>query len=428
MSFLNPLFLAALAAVAIPLVVHILSRRRVPVFYFSSLRFLRASDRRSMKRVNLRRLLLMILRMAGVTLLALAFARPVVRGDIASLFPGGGSRSGCVLLDRSYSMGVETGEGTLFDSAKARMREVLEQFAPEDEITIIAFDERAEIFYEGGGDERVTGLHMDEAVLSYGTTDMRRAVDAGIEALRGSGRESRELYIISDFQRSSLSAGNRVSGGAKSEEAGGRTPRENAATPVRAYLVQVGGEEVSNAAIERVTAPGVTLHRGEITTIGVTFSGTGGETRFPVELRVDGRIVIQRELDVRPGRADRTEFSFPVERSGWLTGEVSKRPDRLPADDRRFFALRVVERVPVLLVSDDRYLYVEQALRPEGADTDIELRLKKYSELVSDDLERAEVVVLGPGMRPERRDVALVERFVEKGGKAVVLLCPIAAL
>ena len=107
MDFLNPVYLAALAAVAVPLLIHLLSRRRVPVINFSSLRFLRPSDRRSMKRVNLRRLLLLALRMVGIALIVLAFARPTMKGRLATLFPGEETRTACILLDRSYSMGLE---------------------------------------------------------------------------------------------------------------------------------------------------------------------------------------------------------------------------------------------------------------------------------------------------------------------------------
>jgi hypothetical protein len=424
MSFLNPLFLAALAALAIPLVVHMLSRRRVPVFYFSSLRFLRASDRRSMKRVSLRRIILMLLRMAGVALLALAFARPVVKGDLASLFPAGGSRAGCILLDRSYSMGVEEDEGTIFETAKERVREILERFAPEDEVTLILFDSGQERLYRGGGDERAVGLFLDEALLSFGTTDLRRAVRAGLDALRESRRESRELYVVSDFQRSSM-AWKRVGDPLPRTDVGGPAASEgNETIPVRTYLVRIGGGPPRNAAIERVTAPGVTLHRGEIADVHLSLSGAGGDAQFPVELHLDGRRILEKELEIGPSGLERVEFSFPVERSGWLRGEVRKRSDRLRADDRRFFVLRVVERVPVLLVADERALYIEQALSPEGADTDIALEMRGYAELTSGDVDRKGVVVLGPGAGLRRPDVMIIERFVADGGKAIVLLLP----
>ena len=72
MNFLNPLFLALLAAAAIPLVIHLFSRRKVREVRFSTLRFLALSDRRSMRRINLRRLILLALRMAAIALVALA--------------------------------------------------------------------------------------------------------------------------------------------------------------------------------------------------------------------------------------------------------------------------------------------------------------------------------------------------------------------
>jgi hypothetical protein len=424
MSFLNPFFLAALAALAIPLVVHMLSRRRVPVFYFSSLRFLRASDRRSMKRVNLRRVLLMLLRMAGIAFLAIAFARPVVKGELASLFPGGGPVAGCILLDRSYSMGVETDRGTLFEAAKARVREILERFAPEDEVTIILFDSGQERLYRGGGEGRSIGLFLDEAALSCRTTDLRGAVRAALDALRESRMEPRELYIVSDFQRSSL-AGSVAAESVRQIEGGGHTARgESSSLPVRAYLVQVGEDPPRNIAVENVMAPGVTLHRGEIATIRAAFTGSGGDAPFSVELHIDGRRILEKEFEMGQSRLARAEFSFPVERSGWLRGEVKKRSDRLRIDDRRFFVLEVVERVPVLLLADERALYLEQALRPEGADTDIELELKRYEELTSDDLDRADIVVLGPGRGLRGREAELIERFVADGGRALVLLLP----
>jgi len=93
MNLINPGFLFALAAAAVPVLIHLLSRRRVPELPFSSLRFLRRSDRRSMRRVSLRRLLLLALRTVAIALVVLAFARPVVEGRLAALIPAGTPRT-----------------------------------------------------------------------------------------------------------------------------------------------------------------------------------------------------------------------------------------------------------------------------------------------------------------------------------------------
>ena len=73
---------------------------------------------------------------------------------------------GCILIDRSYSMGVESETGTLFDEAKERAREILGRFAPEDEVIIMLFDSGTLSVYSGSGDERRAGLFIEGAELS----------------------------------------------------------------------------------------------------------------------------------------------------------------------------------------------------------------------------------------------------------------------
>lgn len=416
MNFLNPLFLLALAAVAVPLLIHIFSRRRVPEVPFSTLRFLKRSDRRSMRRINLRRLLLLLLRMAAIALVALAFARPVVRGGLAALFPVGGDRAICVLIDRSYSMRVEEDEGTLFRRALERAAGIMEQLEQNDEVSVILFDTDQQTLYAGRQFDRevVLGSLREQEPTWYGT-DLRAAAEAGWGMLRDSRRQVRELYIVSDFQRSSLGSGRGERG-----NGGGEIPR------ARAFIVPVQPEPGTNVAVEEVLTPRITLHRGELARLAVTMRNGSRdlEARFPLTVTVDGRRIMEKEVAIRPDGVVVEEISFPVERTGWMRGEVRKGGDRLPPDDGRFFALRVRDRVGVLLVADAASFYLEQALSPEGAEGDIALVKRRWREVTTGDLEGAEALVLGPGTGPGGTDVELIGRFIENGGKALVLLLP----
>ncbi|HUV36951.1 MAG TPA: VWA domain-containing protein [Patescibacteria group bacterium] len=416
MNFLNPLFLLALAAVAVPLLIHIFSRRRVPEVPFSTLRFLRRSDRRSMRRINLRRLLLLILRMAAIALVALAFARPVVRGGMAALFPVGGDRAACVLLDRSYSMRVEEDEGTLFRRAVGRTAEIMEQLDRNDEVSVILFDTGRQTLYAGRQfDREVVLSSLREQEPSWHGTDLRAALHAGREVLAGSRRQVREMYIVSDFQRSALKGGRQGS-------EGGETGMPQA----RVFIVPVQPEPGTNVAIEEVLTPRVTLHRGELARLAVTMKNGSRdlEARFPLTVAVDGRRIMEKEMAIQPGGVAVEEISFPVEREGWLRGEVRKGRDRLPPDDGRFFTLRVQDRMGVLLVADEAGFYLEQALSPEGSEGDIALVKRRWREITTADLEGAEALVIGSGGGPGGSDIELIRRFIENGGKALVLLLP----
>ncbi|MCK4236903.1 MAG: BatA and WFA domain-containing protein, partial [Candidatus Krumholzibacteria bacterium] len=377
MNFLNPAFLLALIAVAVPLVIHIFSRRRLPEIPFSTLRFLKRSDKRSMRRISLRRLLLLILRMAGIALLALAFARPVVRGELAALFPAGGSRAACILLDRSYSMGVEEDEGVLFRRAKAGLSAILENMGKDDEVSVVLFDNAVEIVYEAERLEcEVISRSLKKAGPSWSGTDLRSAVEEGRRILKKSRREAKELYIVSDFQRSALGGrkGFEIYNREASEDAEKETKKPGVgggeAQSIRAFLLPVQPEPGANVAVERILTPRIALHRGEITTLKVTLRNTSNalRARFPLEVLVDEHRIMEKEIEIPPGGVREENIIFPVERTGWIRGEVRKAMDRLPADDRRFFTLHVREKINVLLVADGSSLYLEQALSPEGAD------------------------------------------------------------
>ena len=75
MSFLNPLFLIGLAAAAIPILIHLFTRKRPREMAFPSLEFLAEVNRSEIRRLRLRQWLLLLLRTLAIAALALAMAK-----------------------------------------------------------------------------------------------------------------------------------------------------------------------------------------------------------------------------------------------------------------------------------------------------------------------------------------------------------------
>jgi hypothetical protein len=411
MNFLNPAFLFALAAAAVPLLIHLLSRRRAREVPFSSIRFLERSDRRSMRRINLRRLILLALRTAAIALIALAFARPVITGRTASLFPGKEPKAVVVMIDRSYSMGVRGSGGTAFDSAVEAALDIAGGLEDDDDLTISLFDEVTEEIFiaERAGRQAAAGA-LAGVEPSLRGTDLRGAAGHGAAILERSRRTARELFIVSDFQRTGLSGGK----------------RDRAPAGTRVFLVPVIPASGPNIAVERVILPGQALHRGEAASVRVHVRNTSPDRPAvsPLRIDLDGRRIVEKELELTPGGGQEQVFEFDAGRPGWIRGSVSCREDMLHADDTRFFALLVREKTPVLLISGGEDFYLSQALAPEGADGDIDLAWKGWSGYTTADLSRAEVVVSGPGAKPRPGDAALLRRFAEEGGRVVVFISP----
>src|SRR5215203_1146210 len=105
MSFLTPLFLLGLGAVAVPVIIHLIQKERKNVVAFPSLMFLRRIPYQSVNRRRIRNWPLLLLRLAALTLLVLAFTRPFLRRDALAAAAAGGAREVVILLDRSYSLG-----------------------------------------------------------------------------------------------------------------------------------------------------------------------------------------------------------------------------------------------------------------------------------------------------------------------------------
>src|SRR5438093_5999877 len=101
LTFLNSVFLAGIVAGLVPIVIHLLNRRRLRRIEFSDLRFLAPLNQQRMRSLNLRRLLLLILRVAIIVFTAVAMARPSVRGSLSRLFPAQARSSVLFLVDTS---------------------------------------------------------------------------------------------------------------------------------------------------------------------------------------------------------------------------------------------------------------------------------------------------------------------------------------
>ena len=78
MQFLNQILLAGLAAAAIPIIIHLLNRRRFKRVPWAAMRFVQVSLQRNQRRMQIEDLILLIIRCLLLALLAFALARPAV--------------------------------------------------------------------------------------------------------------------------------------------------------------------------------------------------------------------------------------------------------------------------------------------------------------------------------------------------------------
>ena len=140
MSFLAPLFFLALAGLAIPVLLHLTQREKKQIVHFPSLMFVRRIPYQSVRRRKIHNWLLLMVRLAALALIILAFARPwIQREDVA--VPGAGAREVVILVDNSYSMGF----GDHWGRAVAAVRAEVAKLNASDRGSVVLFSSGAEI-------------------------------------------------------------------------------------------------------------------------------------------------------------------------------------------------------------------------------------------------------------------------------------------
>src|SRR6478672_1600538 len=197
LGFLVPLFLAGLAAVAIPIWVHLTRKQRSLVVEFPSLMFLRQVPFKEDRRRTIHHWLLLALRALVVILLVAAFARPFFKGDAALAVTGTGPREVVMLLDRSYSMATTGRWAEAIDAA----RKTISGLGPLDRMSLVVFDQTAEAVVRADSDPARLRAALDTLKPGSGSTRFGPALKLAQSILEGSDHPVRELWMVSDFQK-----------------------------------------------------------------------------------------------------------------------------------------------------------------------------------------------------------------------------------
>lgn len=122
MTFLSPTLLWGLLAASIPIIIHLISLSKTKEMEFSSIRFLEEMKHESIRKLQIKQWLLVLLRTLIITALVLMLARPTTEGFISSWLSGDVESRAVVIIDNSASMSLDGGEESLLEYAKRQSK------------------------------------------------------------------------------------------------------------------------------------------------------------------------------------------------------------------------------------------------------------------------------------------------------------------
>src|SRR5688572_8019653 len=204
MSFLAPLFAIGLAALAIPILVHLVHKERKETTLFPSLMFLLRTPYQHSRRQRIRDWMLFLTRAMVFLLLVAAFARPVIdRPPDAQAAAIGGGKEVVILLDRSFSMRI----GDRWARAQTAARQAIDGLGPADRGTLVLFADQARAVREESGTRAQLRAAVDSASPGDAATRYAPALALARRTIAESQLPNREVIVISDFQRSGWDVG-----------------------------------------------------------------------------------------------------------------------------------------------------------------------------------------------------------------------------
>lgn len=408
-NFLNTALLAAAAAALIPFLLHLFSRRRVKVVPFSSIAFLKAMQKRQVRAIKIKQLLLLIIRTLIILAVVMAFARPATRGGYIGSHA---SVSAVILLDNSASMGLSVKDGRLFDLAVRKAKNVVAQMEQADEIAVITTvgefsqPQKDRLFGNPASAQDI----IDRIRLTDERADLGESYNRTASVLAERQNLNREIYFISDFQENSFDF-------------------DKQATPFdgQTLLVDLPGDDIDNTGIVGVDLGNQLIEVGTEFNVMAEIKNRSGTPvgDMLMSLYLDGRRVDQRGLRLKAGETRTESFRMMINDPGFHSGYVSLSDDDLLADNSWHYCFYIPDRFNVLVIGEDNLgsrLY-RLALAPEeNLRRHWSVHQAHYEQFPSLRLNEYDVLLLADYPLLAAGDIARVKEFVSRGGGVLINL------
>ncbi|MBM4038996.1 MAG: VWA domain-containing protein [Planctomycetes bacterium] len=435
---LAPWFLWGLAAVSVPVVIHMLQSPTAKIIDFPCIRFLKACQKKAVRRTRLKNIILMLMRMAIIALIAFGMAKPQRFEEQTDVLPDA-PVSMVVVLDNSYSMGYVDKGRSRFEQALEAALGLLGTLKPGDEVALLLMNEQCEPLLPDftADHERARAALRGAKLSDLGTNAdpaLREAIRLAAKAASipdsrsqipdADKKERRrlEIHILTDLQALAwepvLKSGY----------------LKNVDTKATIYVTSFGRKGSANCFVESVAVAGAGPEQCSVTAqVWAVGAGAPGGV---ATLSVNDKPVAQETFAVRPGAPTPVTLTTRLGAAGSFRCVLSLQDDALTADDKHFFTVKVGERSKVLVVDGDpsaigplaETFYLGNALNPGGAAAGVDgpppvdARVVSIAELPSVKLDDYRIVLLCNVASLGSDDPVRLDAFLRGGGSLWVFL------
>jgi hypothetical protein len=327
MNFLYPSFLWALAALSIPVIIHLFNFRRTTRVYFSNNRFLKNVQEASSARRKLKHYLILASRLLFLFFLVIAFAQPFIpaKDQLSD------HRNITVYLDNSQSMSAQMDDKTRgLNAAIAFVNTILDVFPVDTRYRLITND------FAPFSNAYKTKAEIQELLTRIRLSPVSRTVAAVADRIRyNSSSRNQEIFWISDFQKSTFGE-----------------PLASVDTAFQVHLVPITFGSLSNVFVDSAYLENPFAAAGERNVLRVKMRNDGRRNvdQLAVKLTINGVQAGTTTIGVPQGAVHETSFDLTTGLTGLNEARLTFNDFPVSFDNEFFIALNFTDKIRVIEV------------------------------------------------------------------------------
>lgn len=409
-QFLSPLFLLGLATTIIPLIAHLISKRRHANTKkrFSAVSFILVSQAEETKRSRIRDLLLLLIRVFILVSIVIVFSKPAFFSFLKDV-GSNETKSVAIVIDNSLSMSY----GDNLELAKKKAKDIIYALNKSSLAAIIPLVSTNNSLPAITSDKKKLLKAVDDIKPSYSFTDNQTRIEEAFNLLQRTHHKTKEVIMITDLQRN----------GWRDEEFKGE------------WFIPIDISKKNNQENHAVSNIEFEYNRGDSIKVVVEVSNF---SKAPLKNLLTKVILNGKEanrfIDIAPRAREKKEFLFTGLQ--WkstlteITGKVQTANDNLKADDTRYFVIPRAGKPNILIVDGDpsedprlsETFYIVRALETLSEVTEFKLHIKSNDDFLSEELDKYKLIILANTGYLSPKKAHEIERFLNEGGSVIVFL------
>ncbi len=397
MNFLYPTFLWALAALAIPIIIHLFNFRRFKKVYFTNVKYLKEVKEETASRSKIKHWLVLLARMLALTFLVLAFAQPFFPGEEQEEEKG--SKAVSIYIDNSFSMNARSNDVSLLEKSKNKAQEILDAYSEDDRFQILTNDFLGK--HQRILDKEGFAEYLEE--ITKATPNVRNlseVVKRQQQALEYANTDKQDYYIISDFQKNIVDL--------------------EKDTSINLSFVPLQSVEQQNVYIDSVWFRNPVRMLNQPNQLMVKLVNTG-ETKVEdsrLTLQINKQTKALTDFNIKAQSSIIDTLNFTITEAGWNKAELLVTDYPISFDDTYYFTFEVAQTLKVLAINQaGSSPYLDALFKESG---NFEFKNQSVNNVDYANLDKNQLVILN-GLKEISSGLAYnLQQFVFNGGSLLV--------